>query len=72
MFPYLLDEGVRGQQSEFIVRAARNRQLSLVPALVPQWRLWLGTELIRLGMRIKTSASVAPSYHNIRTPNPGC
>jgi hypothetical protein len=72
MFPYLIDKVVRRQQSELMAKAARNRQLSLVPIPVPQWRLWLGTELIHLGMRIKASASVAPSYRNIRTPNPGC
>ena len=72
MFPYQIDEVVRRQQQDFISRTERERQMAAIPSLVPQWRLWLGTQLIHLGMRIKASAYVAPAYRNIRTPNPGC
>ena len=72
MFPHQIDAVVRRQQKEYVNRMARARQTAAIRGLVPQWRLWLGTELIRLGMRLKASAYVAPTYRHVRTPNPGC
>ncbi len=72
MFPHQIDVIVRRQQEEYVARAARERQAMAIRPPVPQWRLWLGNELIRLGMRIKASTYVTPVYRNVRTPNPGC